>query len=354
MGKVAFLFAGRAPSTPACARTSSSPSPRPRPSFDAADAVRPGTTEQCLSGTKEELAQTINTQPCVFAADLACARALAAHGVRPDVVAGFSLGEVAALTFAGAYTDEQGFELVCHRAELMADAAEKNPGAHARRREARRPPPWSASPPRRASSAGPSTTTARSRPSWRARPRHARSSTPWSKEANGPRDEGRRLRRLPQARSWRRPSAASRPTLPTATRRPSPPCPCWPTARRGLPGRRGRAHGAALQPGGQPRPVGPHPAEHGRRRRGHLHRGRSRQDPDGPRHPHARGRHRACRARPPSSSRRFSPRFPRGESRHGREERGARSRRRAPRRPRDRRLPRHPAARSPRARRRRL
>ena len=37
--------------------------------------------------------------------------------------------EVTALTFAGAYADEQGFELVCHRAELMADAAEKNPGA---------------------------------------------------------------------------------------------------------------------------------------------------------------------------------------------------------------------------------
>ena len=45
------------------------------------------------------------------------------------MVAGFSLGEVAALTFAGAYTDEQGFELVCRRAELMAEAAEKNPGA---------------------------------------------------------------------------------------------------------------------------------------------------------------------------------------------------------------------------------
>ena len=129
MGKVAFLFAGQGAQHPGMCADLIEAEPAAKAVFDAADAVRPGTTEQCLSGTKEELAQTINTQPCVFAADLACARALSARGVMPDVVAGFSLGEVAALTFAGAYTDEQGFELVCHRAELMADAAEKNPGA---------------------------------------------------------------------------------------------------------------------------------------------------------------------------------------------------------------------------------
>ena len=47
----------------------------------------------------------------------------------PAAVAGFSLGEVAALTFAGSYTDAEGFALVCHRAELMAAAAEAHPGA---------------------------------------------------------------------------------------------------------------------------------------------------------------------------------------------------------------------------------
>lgn len=129
MGKVAFLFAGQGAQHPGMCADLIDTEPAARAVFETADAVRPGTTEQCLSGTKEELSQTVNTQPCVFAADLACARALAARGVEPDVVAGFSLGEVAALTFAGAYSDEQGFELVCHRAELMAEAAEKNPGA---------------------------------------------------------------------------------------------------------------------------------------------------------------------------------------------------------------------------------
>ena len=129
MGKLAFLFAGQGAQHPGMCADLIEAEPAAKAVFDVADAVRPGTTEQCLSGTKEELSQTLNTQPCVFAADLACARALEAHGVTPDVVAGFSLGEVAALTFAGAYEDAAGFELVCHRAELMADAAEKHPGA---------------------------------------------------------------------------------------------------------------------------------------------------------------------------------------------------------------------------------
>ena len=129
MGNVAFLFAGQGAQHPGMCADLIESEAAARAVFDAADAVRPGTTEQCLSGTKEELSQTINTQPCVFAADLACARALEARGVTPDVVAGFSLGEVAALTVAGAYTDERGFELVCRRAELMADAAAANPGA---------------------------------------------------------------------------------------------------------------------------------------------------------------------------------------------------------------------------------
>lgn len=128
MGKVAVLFAGQGAQHPGMVADLAAAEPAAKAVFDMADALRPGTSEMCFAGTKEELKATENTQPCVFAADLACARALAAHGVTPDYVAGFSLGEVAALTFAGAFTDEQGFSLVCRRGELMAAAAEKNPG----------------------------------------------------------------------------------------------------------------------------------------------------------------------------------------------------------------------------------
>lgn len=129
MGKVAFLFAGQGAQHPGMGVGIAAASPAARAVFDAADSVRPGTFEQCCQGTKEELSQTENTQPCVFATDLACARALEERGVEPDVVAGFSLGEVAALTFAGAFSAKKGFELVCRRAELMAAAASSHPGA---------------------------------------------------------------------------------------------------------------------------------------------------------------------------------------------------------------------------------
>lgn len=96
--------------------------------FAIADEVRPGTSEQCRSASKEELSQTENTQPCVFVHDLAAAAALRERGVVPAACAGFSLGEVAALTFAGAFDTRAGFELVCERAALMAAAAERHPG----------------------------------------------------------------------------------------------------------------------------------------------------------------------------------------------------------------------------------
>lgn len=129
MGQVAFLFAGQGAQHPGMCMELAEREPAARAVFETADAARPGTSAQCFEGTQEELNDTANTQPCVFAADLACARALEAHGVAPAVVAGFSLGEVAALTFAGSYTDAEGFALVCHRAELMAAAAEAHPGA---------------------------------------------------------------------------------------------------------------------------------------------------------------------------------------------------------------------------------
>ena len=129
MGAVAILFAGQGSQHPGMCAELAAAEPAARAVFDMADAVRPGTSDQCFSGTPEELMQTAYTQPCVFACDLAVARALEARGVTPQAVAGFSLGEVAALAFAGAFDDEQAMRLVCRRAELMAAAAGRHPGA---------------------------------------------------------------------------------------------------------------------------------------------------------------------------------------------------------------------------------
>lgn len=99
--------------------------------YDMADGIRKGTSAQCFEGTTEELCKTVNTQPCVFTADLAAARFLEEKGVKADCVAGFSLGEIAALAFSGILSDEEAFKLVCKRGELMDKAATENPGAMA-------------------------------------------------------------------------------------------------------------------------------------------------------------------------------------------------------------------------------
>lgn len=128
MGGVAFLFAGQGAQHPAMGVDLIEASPAAAEVFAIADEVRPGTSEQCRSASKEELSQTENTQPCVFVHDLAAAAALRERGVVPAACAGFSLGEVAALTFAGTFDTRAGFELVCERAALMAAAAERHPG----------------------------------------------------------------------------------------------------------------------------------------------------------------------------------------------------------------------------------
>lgn len=128
MGGVAFLFAGQGAQHPAMGVDLIEASPAAAEVFAIVDEVRPGTSEQCRSASKEELSQTENTQPCVFVHDLAAAVALRERGVVPAACAGFSLGEVAALAFAGAFDTRAGFELVCERAALMAAAAERHPG----------------------------------------------------------------------------------------------------------------------------------------------------------------------------------------------------------------------------------
>lgn len=131
MGKIAFVFSGQGAQHPGMGQSLFEISPAARAVFEGTDRLRPGTSAQCFSGTAEELSVTINTQPCLYAVDLAAARALEEAGIHPDFAAGFSLGEAAALTFAGAFSDEDGFAFVCRRAQAMQRAAEKHPGSMA-------------------------------------------------------------------------------------------------------------------------------------------------------------------------------------------------------------------------------
>lgn len=125
MGKIAFVFSGQGDQYPGMGNDLVSKYSAAASIFDMCDTIRPGTSKQCFEGTEEELKETKNTQPCLFAMELAAVEVLFNKGVKPDALAGFSLGEVTAATAAGVFDNETGFKLVIKRGELMQKEAEK-------------------------------------------------------------------------------------------------------------------------------------------------------------------------------------------------------------------------------------
>ncbi len=131
MGKIAFLFSGQGAQHPGMGKNLYENFSEVAGLFDKAEALRPGTLAQMFEGDEAVLRDTANTQPCLYLADLAAALAVKNAGIVPDMVAGFSLGEIPALAFAGAYTPETGFQIACARGRHMAKAAAEAPAGMA-------------------------------------------------------------------------------------------------------------------------------------------------------------------------------------------------------------------------------
>ncbi len=69
---------------------------------------------------KDKLYCTLYTQPCLYVVETILAELMRKEGSKPKLVAGYSLGEYAAMYTAGAFDFETGLYLIKRRGELMS------------------------------------------------------------------------------------------------------------------------------------------------------------------------------------------------------------------------------------------
>jgi [acyl-carrier-protein] S-malonyltransferase len=100
--------------------------------FDQANAALGfSMSDMCYTASLEELKQTENTQPAILTVSVAAYRALEKRGVKPDFVAGHSLGEYSALVAAGGLDFPAAVKLVRARGRYMQEAVPAGEGAMA-------------------------------------------------------------------------------------------------------------------------------------------------------------------------------------------------------------------------------
>ena len=127
--KHAYVFPGQGAQYPGMGKDLYDNSVEAKQLFDRANEILGfNITDIMFNGTAEELKQTKVTQPAVFLHSVILAKVL---GVKPDAVAGHSLGEFSALVIAGALSFEDGLKLVAKRALAMQACCEQQPGGMA-------------------------------------------------------------------------------------------------------------------------------------------------------------------------------------------------------------------------------
>lgn len=130
MTRLAFLFPGQNSQKVGMGRALAEHAPDIRTRyFDRANEILGfDLASLCFHGPEEELIKTEIQQPAIYVVSMALYAALTQAGIRPEAVAGHSLGEYSALTAAGAISFDEGVRLTRTRGERMAEVAARTGG----------------------------------------------------------------------------------------------------------------------------------------------------------------------------------------------------------------------------------
>ena len=132
--KTAFLFPGQGAQTVGMGKDIVETFPAAAEIFQKANQILGFDLQSiCFEGPAERLNTTLMSQPAIFTVSAAILEVLKTNPItskiKPDAVAGLSLGEYSALYCAGVVSFEEGLKLVARRGQAMQEAADKHGGA---------------------------------------------------------------------------------------------------------------------------------------------------------------------------------------------------------------------------------
>ena len=131
MSKLAFIFPGQGAQKAGMGKDFYENSEAARSFFDHAQKILDFDLQEMCFGEHEELNLTEYTQPCMVSVCLAIVRELKKRGINPDITAGLSLGEYAAVAAAGGMNELDAIKLVRRRGILMQSTVPAGEGAMA-------------------------------------------------------------------------------------------------------------------------------------------------------------------------------------------------------------------------------
>ena len=129
MSKLAFVFPGQGTHYVGMGMELADRYPEASAVFEQANEVMGMDIRRlCREGPESELVKTENSQPTIHTTALALLKVVEKYGFQADVTAGFSLGEYAALVYAGVFRFEDTVKLVKQRGMFMQNAVPQGVG----------------------------------------------------------------------------------------------------------------------------------------------------------------------------------------------------------------------------------